>query len=87
MQIEVKEITDVVKKYAPQHLIGVGIAGLMWDHMTSKRQLSTLAACYGTASVQYQSYKHKVERRSHSNNWLKMHGQPLRRGKENKRVF
>ena len=87
MQIEVEKIKDVAKKYVPQMLLGAGIAGLMWDHMTSKRQLSILAACYGTTSVEYQSYKRKVERKSHSNNWLKMHGQPLRRGKENKWVF
>lgn len=85
MQIE--KIKDVVKKYVPQMLLGAGVAGIMIGNHTSQTKLKVLAACYGTTSMQYQSYKRKVERKSHSNNWLKMHGQPLRRGKENDQVF
>ena len=84
MQIEVK---DAIKKYAPQMLLGAGVAGIMISNHTSQTRLKVLACCYGKTSTQYKTYKRKVERKSHSNNWLKMHGQPLRRGKENDRVF
>ena len=84
MQIEVEKIKYAAKKYVPQMLLGAGVAGIIISNHTSQTNLKVLAACYGTTSVQYQTYKHKVERRSHSNNWLKMHKQPMRRGLENK---
>lgn len=84
----IDKITNVAKKYAPEIITGAGIVSFMrFNAMTTERKLQLMKTCYGEASTQYQTYKRKVERKSHSNNWLKMHGQPLRRGKENERVF
>ena len=50
--------------------------------MDCKQRVDRYAQSLAKTNEEFQRYKKKVIR-NNSNNWLRMHGEPLRRGKEN----
>lgn len=73
--METKDILNVVSKneeklksYIPEIICANPIVLVMSNTMRYRRMITCLNA-----------YKMKVIRSTHSNNWLKMHGYPMRR--------
>ena len=85
MEINMEELRENFKKYAPEILYAHNIIHMMAaQHIVNDRRLRVLEKSYGIMNKEYAAYKHRVSRRTHSNNWLKLHGYPMRRGKENR---
>ncbi len=83
MQIDTKEITEKAKKYyeglfLPMNIISFG----NYLAMNNRQLMEYYSQSLAKTNEAFQRYKKKVIR-SNSNNWLRMHGEPLRRGKEN----
>ena len=83
MQIDTKEITEKAKKYSEEsflsmHLISFG----NYLAMNNRQQIEYYSQLLAKTNEEFQRYKKKVIR-NNSNNWLRMHGEPLRRKKEN----
>ena len=83
MQIDTKEITEKAKKYSeglflPMNIISFG----NYLAMNNRQRMEYYSQSLAKTNEEFQRYKKKVIR-SNSNNWLRMHGEPLRRGKEN----
>lgn len=48
-------------------------------HTTQEKRIAALEASYKMLEDSYSVYKDKVIRKYSANNWLKMHGYPMRR--------
>lgn len=83
---DIKSIASIMKKYSPEILTGIGVAGTICTAMCSVslykknvyyKRLRRLCPGYANEHCRYlQTIK--------SNNWLKMHGYPMRRKTNNK---
>lgn len=85
MQINAKEITEKAKKYykeyeefLPMNIISFG----NYLAMNNIQLMEYYSKSLAKTNEAFQRYKKKIIR-NNSNNWLRMHGEPLRRGKEN----
>ncbi len=75
---ERKKISDeILKMYAPNLALGnLGIASIVLA-----RHYDALHEQLNISNKLYEKYKERVIREFSSNNWLKMHGYPMRRKK------
>lgn len=68
-------VSETMRRYAPELLSVVGIASTACAAEINYLRMERLAAAYGELRTEYDRYM----RRTRSNNWLKMHGYPMRR--------
>ena len=75
--------TELFKKYVPEILInpGIQLLAMIESAKESHKRMIKIAEDYNNANKCFEEYKNKVIRRTSSNNWLKMHGYPMRRKK------
>ena len=71
------------KKYIPMYNNMSGMMFLTTNEILKRRQMEWSDA-YEEVRKEYGKYLRRVTRLYTSNNWLKMHKQPMRRGLENK---
>lgn len=67
------------KKYYPGLMVGASISGITVGDIISNKRLTALSDAYELMSEEYKYYWI----RNRSNNWLKSHGYPMRRGYSN----
>lgn len=72
-------VKENMTKYAPQYLSVSGIACILEGALIEAKRSATLSAAYESMNAEFARYKLRVIQNSHSNNWLKMHGYPMRR--------
>lgn len=73
----ITKMKDVVKKHSPEILLGAGIAGMIAQTMMVRNPSRVYLNLYKATGDE--SYLVKYYRLTKSNNWLKMHGYPMRR--------
>ena len=84
MGINTEKISEMVKKHTPEILtVWPMIHMLEEQYIVNDRRLKALEESYGIVNKELEKYRHRVMRRTRSNNWLRLHGYPMRRGKEN----
>lgn len=88
MQFENLEGIEFKRKaYIPDILYPTLTSQLLLTSLSIlKRRNMAISSAYDTVSKEYGRYLYKVTRLYTSNNWLKMHGKPMRRGLENKKA-
>lgn len=79
-----KDINFETRKYIPGVVLSTQT--LLNSHEILKRRQMTWTDAYAEVRAEYGKYKYHVIRYANSNNWLKMHKKPMRRGLENKKA-
>lgn len=75
------KLKETIRKHEPIYMSGIGIAGLICSVQLANRSenrrrvLKILAKHYG------EPYQTRLMQEIHSNNWLKLHGYPMKRRK------
>ena len=85
MKMNTEKICEMVGKYTPEILtVWPTIHMMEARHIIYDRRLSALEKAYVDTNKALEEYRRGATRRTRSNNWLKLHRQPMRRGKENR---
>lgn len=76
MDIEkIKLSPDIIDKYIPEALSVNGIAFMIASNRLMNRRFKELTMAFQNANHAYERFRLK----NYDNNWLKMHGYPMRR--------
>ena len=67
-------LPEKLEKYVPAQLSIDGFKNMIYRIKTAKKQFERLRKSYNDMNKSFESYKFQA----HSNNWLKMHGYPMR---------
>lgn len=80
-QINIGNLRSVINKHSPEILIGMGLAGMVMQARLSAMQCVSEEA-YLKAMYEFTGHKiylYKYLQATKSNNWLRMHGYPMRK--------
>ena len=72
-------VRETMAKYAPRSLSVFGVAYILEAAVMEAKRHIALTEAYECMNAEIARYKLTVIQNSHSNNWLKMHGYPMRR--------
>lgn len=75
----VYETMNYVKKHKPEIMIASGMVGIICDIQSSLRGNKPLLYKRLYEYTRNEYYEIRYMQLTHSNNWLKMHGYPMRR--------
>lgn len=83
--MDTKKVVDAYSKvkeklnaYIPETIVLNPMTMVWYADICYQRAMAGILATK-TANSEYENYRIKVLRRIHSNNWLKLHGYPMRR--------
>lgn len=81
--INAKRLALMLNKHSPEILIGIGIAGITAQSMMAVKSLENKADYW---KLMYEITGHKIYlyrylQMTKTNNWLRMHGYPMRKRK------
>jgi hypothetical protein len=76
-------VRETMVKYAPRFLSVSGVTCLLEAAAVEAERRTKLTEAYERTNAEFARYKLTAIQDSHSNNWLKMHGYPMRRRKPN----
>lgn len=83
MELNMEELREMVMKHTPEVLRPEYVAGMIYSIRKTTKRLNDLKKSYEDLDRAFMEYARNATRKIHSNNWLKLHGYPMRRGKEN----
>lgn len=74
-----KQGFDVITKYEPDMLSVVGLAMMVCNVKLAVHKNIKLRDIYESSDAAFKRYKRRAFMKTHSNNWLKMHGYQKKR--------
>lgn len=76
-----EERKELLKKYVPTVLLPCSTAMMVINSKAAIRQQAVLLEGFERLTKEYGQYRKKAFKRLNTNNWLKMHGYPMKRRK------
>lgn len=77
------ELPEKLRKYVPETISPLGIPLMIARMRKLNKDVERLKETYSNVNKAWKDYSRSVLR-TRSNNWLKLHGYPMRRGNENR---
>lgn len=82
--MDVKKINQLKEKYTPPCGMSVGGLALIMAYNDATNKCKSYSESIITLNAKFTEFRIRAVRATHSNNWLKIHGQPTRRKRENR---